>query len=227
MPQFVNLGLGVRGLDSSLSMMGMALPLRMTSLRDRDGNIVLVSPVRDAASWADEARSEGPVRCVVAPSGLHHLFALEAVAQFPEARLVASSALREKRPDFPSKTEWLEGEGPVPIAPGILALQVLGMPKVGEWVFLHEDSKTLVVTDLLFHLLEPGFLLGLATRMFGTYRRLAVSRLFTSGRTERAPYDRSLKAIEALDFDRLVMAHGTPILEGARARVVDAFACAP
>jgi hypothetical protein len=221
-------GQGVWSLTSSLALLpGVELPLRTTMLQDRDGGVVIVSPIADADRWGTEVEALGPVRTVIAPNGFHHLFALPAHARFPEASLVASGALRRKRPDFPESTTWLQGNAPVEVAPGIVAHPVLGMPPVQEWVFLHEASRTLVVTDLLFHVLEPGFALGLFQRAFGTYKKLGVSRLFTRGRTDRDAYDRSLAAIAALPFDRLVVAHGEPILEGAHARAAAALRDSP
>jgi hypothetical protein len=218
----------VWSVPSALALMpGVALPLRTTVLRDSEGGLVVVSPVAGVEQWGREVDNLGPVRSVVAPNGFHHLFARAAWERYPQATLWASGALRRKRPDFPGTTRWLEGAGPVTVAPGIVAYPVLGMAPVQEWVFLHEGSRTLVVTDLLFNVLEPGFGLGIFQRLFGTYKRLAVSRLFVGARKDRAAYDASLTAIAALPFERVVMAHGEPILAGARTRVAEALAASP
>lgn len=197
-------GQGVWTLQGVLKMApGLALPIRSTVLADRSGGIVVISPIDGVASWGPEVAALGPVQAVIAPSGLHHLFALPALQHFAGASCIASAALQAKRPDFPSTTQWLAGESPVTVAPGIVAYPVLGMPTTQEWVFLHEPSGTLVVTDLLFHVLQPGFGLGVVQWLTGTYKKLGVSKLFTSGRKDRAAYDRSLAAIAALPFDRL------------------------
>ena len=218
----------VWSVPSALTLMpGVALPLRTTVLRDTQGGLFVISPVAGIDAWGREVDNLGPVRGVAAPNGFHPLFARAAWERYPHATLWASGALRRKRPDFPKVTRWLDGEAPVTVAPGIVAHPVLGMAPVQEWVFLHEGSRTLVVTDLLFHVLEPGLGLGVFQRLFGTYKKLAVSRLFVRARRDRAAYDRSLKAIAALPFDRLVMAHGEPILAGAKARAAAALAAGP
>ena len=223
-----DLGHGAWIARHSLSMMpGVALPLTMTVLRDSDGGLLIVSPVADVDEWGPALDALGPVRTVVAPNGFHHLFAKAAFERYPAAALVASGALTRKRPDFPATTRWLTGEARIEIAGGIAALPVLGMKPVQEWVFLHEASGTLVVTDLLFNILAPSFGLGLVQRAFGTYKKLAVSRLFVRGRRDRDAYERSLRVIEALPFDRLVMAHGEPILSGAKERVAEALRRSP
>ncbi len=221
-------GAHVWTIPSALTLMpGVSLPLRTTILRDTEGGLVVVSPVAGIDQWGREVENLGPVRAVVAPNGFHHLFARAAWERYPQATLWASGALRRKRPDFPEATRWLDGEAPVALAPGIVAHPVLGMAPVQEWVFLHEGSRTLVVTDLLFNILEPGFGLGLFQRVVGTYKKLAVSRLFVRARRDRAAFDRSLEAIAALPFERLVMAHGEPILAGAKSLAAAALAAGP
>lgn len=223
-----DLGSGVFTWRGALRIMPATdLPLCATALRATNGDVVLISPIDGIGEWGPELESIGPVRHVVAPNGLHHLYAKPAWERYGEATLWASAALRKKRPDFPESTRWLEGSGPVELAPGVRAYPVLGMPAVQEWVFLHEPSGTLVVTDLVFNVLDPAFMLGVFQRMFGTYRKLAVSRLFTSARKDRAAYDASLATIVALPFDRLVMAHGEPVLNGAHARFEAAIAAGP
>jgi hypothetical protein len=213
--------------DSLKMMPGVALPLAMTVLRDANGDLAIVSPVSGLEEWGPAVEALGSVRSVIAPSGFHHLFAKPAFERYPSASLVASGALKKKRPDFPATTRWLEGDARIDVAPGIAAFPVLGMKPVQEWVFLHEASGTLVVTDLLFHVLAPSFGLGLVQRAFGTYKKLAVSKLFVGARKDRDAYERSLRVLQGLDFDRLVVAHGEPILAGAKPRVVDALAGSP
>jgi hypothetical protein len=203
---------------------GMVLPIRMTILRDRDGGLTLVSPVDGVAQWGPLVSALGPVRRIVAPSGLHHLFALQALAQFGGAELWASAALRDKRKDFPAATRWLEGDGVVQLTADLVLLPVAGMPDVQEWLLFHRPSATLVVTDLLFHLLEPSFLFGLMLRLFGTYKRLAVSRLFLRACRDRDALARSLQAVVALPVERLVMAHGEPLLSNAAEPTREALA---
>lgn len=223
-----DLGDGVFTWSGALRILpGTELPLCATALQATNGDVVLISPVDGIGEWGPQLESVGPVRHIVAPSGLHHLYAKPAWERYPVATLWASAALRPKRQDFPESTRWLTGADPVEVAPGITAYPVLGMPAVQEWVFLHQASRTLVVTDLVFHVLHPGFVLGLFQRAFGTYRKLAISRLFTSARKDRAAYNASLATIAALPFDRLVMAHGEPVLTDARERLAAAIAAGP
>jgi hypothetical protein len=195
----------------------------MTVLRDASGGLVAISPVTGIETWGPTVERNGSISAIVAPSGLHHLYARPAWERYGQAHVFASEALRTKRPDFPERTQWLRGEVPIPIAPGISAIPLLGMPKVQEWLVFHEASGTLVATDLLFHLMTPGFALGLVTRMAGTYKRLACSKLFLGARTDREAFRRSIALVLSLPFDRLIVAHGEPVLSDAHAKVQKAL----
>jgi hypothetical protein len=92
------------------------------------------------------------------------------------------------------------------------ALELDGMRKVRELVFLHRASRTLIATDLCFNLVESK---GLAARivlgLFGTFGRFAVSRLYLSYLTDRARFEASLRTLLEWEFDNIVMGHGSAI----------------
>jgi len=88
------------------------------------------------------------------------------------------------------------------------------MPKVQEWVFFHRASQTLIVTDLVFNLLETsGLLTPVFLTLFGTRGRFAQSRLFKGMIRDRAAYDASITKLLKWPVRRVLMAHGT-VLEG-------------
>lgn len=208
---------GIWTIESELKLLpGVRLPLRAIVVQDREGDLTLISPVRGVEAWGDEVERLGVVKNIVAPSGFHHLFALAAHERFPEATLWASRALKRKRPDFPDATRWLEGSDIVEMESGLKALPLNGMPALQEWAFFHEDSATLIVVDLLFNVLQPGIGLGLFQRGFGTYKRLAVSRLFKRACKDEDALAKSARTLLALPFENLVMAHGEPIVGGAK-----------
>lgn len=213
----------VFAIDERLKMApGLMLSIRTTVLRDSDGSLTLVSPVQGVDTWGPQVAQLGRVARIVAPNAYHHLFALPALAFFPEAQLVASAPLRRKRKDFPPQTQWLQGPGPVDLTPELQLHRVDGM-RSEEWVLLHRPSRTLVVTDLMFHDLNPDFAMGLISRLTGTHKKLAVSRIFLRDRTDRGAYAASVAAIAELDFDALVVAHGEPIPAGAKPLVHQAL----
>lgn len=208
---------GVWAADDDLRLNpGFHMPVRMTVLRLPSGSLLLHSPVALDDALARELEALGEVAWIVAPSGLHHLFAAPAKARFPRARLAASAALRKKRPDL-AVDAWLEGDEARPFGDGVLGVRVRGAPSVDEWVFVHEPSRSLLVTDLVFHVRRTrGWLTPWVLRVMGVHDRLGQSRAWRILVKDRAAARESAERILGLDFDRLVPAHGDPIDAGAR-----------
>ena len=79
--------------------LGFRYPTRMAVIRLSDGGLFVWSPV----ALTDPIRAAidrlGPVRHLVSPNALHHLFLGEWKSAYPAARLYASPRLRRKRRD--------------------------------------------------------------------------------------------------------------------------------
>src|SRR5262245_25564318 len=87
-------------LDQDLRMSaGMHMPVRMTVVRTEQG-LWLHSPVAIDDATAKAIDSLGPVRDIVAPSLLHHLYARAACERWPSATLHGPASLAHKRPDL-------------------------------------------------------------------------------------------------------------------------------
>src|ERR687888_1320962 len=92
---------------------GVRMPVNATLIRLPDGGSLLYSPVPIDDAIAAEIEAIGPVRHLVAPSLMHHLWAGDAVRRWPNARLHAAPGLRAKRPDLRIDAELGErGEPP-------------------------------------------------------------------------------------------------------------------
>jgi hypothetical protein len=196
-------------LDADLRVMaGFHLPIRMTVIRLADGGLWLHSPIAIDAATAAAIDELGPVRHIVAPSLLHHLFAGAAAERWPDATVHAPAGLAVKQPSLKisrplaEDTRW----------PGLTIIAIAGAAKIDEHVFVHRASGTLIVTDLLFNVHEvPGLLSPLILRMVGAWKRLAQSRIWRSSVKDRAAAAASVKRLLALEFSRLVPAHGVII----------------
>lgn len=202
-------------LDADLRVQaGFHLPVRMTVIRLADGGLWLHSPIAIDDATAAELDALGPVRHIVAPSLLHHLFAGAAHERWPAAQLHAPASLGVKRPALTIGRPLAEDGR----WPEITIMAIAGAPKIDEHVFLHRPSGTLIVTDLLFNVHEvPGLLSPLILRLVGAWKRLAQSRIWRSMVKDRAAASASAGRVMAQEFHRLVPAHGR-ILEGADTR---------
>ena len=172
----------------------------------------------------------GEVRAIVAPNAFHHLFLGDAARAYPDARLLASPALRAGPPSRAPRLRVdaeLGGAGEPLLdllGDDVLALPVLGMPKLAEFVFFHAPSRTLVTTDLVFNVRRAE---GLFTRLFmrvnGAYGRFGMTRVGRSLVRDRDALAESVARVVALDAERVIMAHGEIVERGGRAALRESF----
>ncbi len=202
-------------LHSSVSMPLMILPVTSIALRTSRG-VVLVSPGKQIPEQEASLRSFGRVTDIVAPNLLHHVSIHLARKTFPEATLWGVEGFRKKRPDVAwdkilDAKSWNYSDE-------IQVFPLAGAPNINECVFLHLKSKTLVVTDLFFNLLDAkGIGAWMILKMFGTYRRFGISSFYLRYVKDLEAFKNSLKIIAACDFESIVMTHGAPVLENAKA----------
>lgn len=216
--QLLHRDLGV--LDHPLRVGGLALGTRTTVVRRGDGSVVVISPgpLDDAAAAAIAAL--GPVRAIVAPNLLHHLFLAAAQARFPEAAVYAPVGLVRKQPSL-----RLAGP-PSAVADATLrAVDVGGMPRLDETLLVHAPSRTLVATDLVFNVRPPApWLLRTFMRFNGGFDRFGPTRICRSLVEDRAAAAASIARVLDEDFDRVVVAHGRLLETGGREAMRAGFA---
>lgn len=221
----------LEALDDDIWVATRPLPLavgdvgaRMTVLRAADGSLLLHSPVHLDPPLRDAIDALGRVRWLVGPSKVHHLFLGEWVRAYPGATLCGAPGLAEKRRDlaFHCVLDRMPPSG----WPEAVSLQRIdGAPLMNEVALLHRPSRTLVLTDLVFNVVPDG---RNRARLFhwlaGATGRFGPHRIVRFGIRDRAAARRSLDAILAWDFDRVVMSHGEILAAGGRERMRDAFA---
>lgn len=209
-------------ITSELRMPGGTLfPLRATLIRLPDGDLWLHSPVAFTDEDAAAIDTLGPVRHIVAPSALHHLYAGHAAARWPGATLHAARALGAKRPDL-AVGAWLSGDSSWGDG-AIRTIPVAGAPSADEHVFFHVPTRSLLVTDLLFNVQRGAWRLALTLTFTGAWKRLALSRVWWFLVQDRQAAARSAAAVVALQADNLIPCHGDPLLGGAAAPIEHAL----
>lgn len=201
----------VRAYEYDVYMPGRVhFPCRTVVVRLPGGGLWLHSPGPIADSLAAELERWGPVEHLVAPSLLHHLFLGQASARWPQARTWGAAGLGAKRPDL--RLDATLGQDEAPWAEVLAPMPIAGAPFVGETVFLHRPSGSLLVTDLLFNIHrwntpQTAWVLW----MVGAQRRLASSRAWRMWVKDKAAYGRSVREVVAAAPRRLIPAHGDVI----------------
>jgi hypothetical protein len=127
---------------------GFPYPTRMVVIRLSDGSLFVWSPVALSDSLGASVNTLGPVRHLVSPNALHHLFLGEWKAAYPAARLYASPQLRRKRQDLSFDAELSDAPEPG-WAADIEQVVLQGSFALTEVVFFHRGTHTALFADLI------------------------------------------------------------------------------
>lgn len=203
---------------------GLAVGTRMTVIRLAGGSLLLHSAIALDADLRRELDALGPVRFVVAPNRVHHLYAGDVAKAYPEARLWIGPGLERKRPDLVF-VAVLGDEVPAEWRGQVDQVFFAGRPYENEVTFFHRASRTLILCDLAFNF---GPSAPLTTRIWMrlmlSYGRFGPSKLDPLLIRDRAAARASLQRILAWDFDRVVVAHGDVLETGGHALLRQGYA---
>lgn len=202
--------------------LGMRLTATMTVIRLADGGLLLHSPVAMTPERRAAVEALGAVAHLYSPNTFHHLRIGDWAAAFPSAKLHAPPGLAKKRPDL--RIDRVHHAAPEPAFAGAVEEHRIDGFRLEETALFHRPSRTLVVADLVHNVGRPTHAWTRAyTKAMGFYDRVALSRAIRwTAFPDRAAARRSVDALLALPFERLVVGHGTPIA----ARANEAFAAA-
>jgi hypothetical protein len=148
----------------------------MTVLPLGVGKLAVISPIPMDDSLARAVSAQGEVAFLISPNLFHHLYLGDAARRFSQARVLAPPGLGAKRPDL-SIHGTLDQPLPPELATAVEVMRLEGAASIDEHVFFHRESRTLVVTDLVFNVVEPqGMLAHLILFLVGCHGRLGHSR---------------------------------------------------
>jgi hypothetical protein len=198
-----------------VSFFGAPYPTRSAIARLENGDLWVWSPVRLTAELRAAVDRLGPVRHLVSPNKLHHLYLPEWQAAFPEARLWGPKSTIKKRRDL-AFGEALGDEPPAAWIPDIDQAWFRGSFAMDEIVFLHRPSRTAIVADLI-QTFSDAFLrkhwgvFGILARLDGLTERQARAPLeWRLSFIDRAPARRARDKVLSWGCQRLIVAHGEP-----------------
>ena len=192
---------------------GLPFPTRMVLVRLGTGDLWVWSPIALTPELAEEVEQLGPVRHLVSPNKIHHLFLGEWAERWPEARLHAPPGLARRRRDLVFHSE-LGDVSDAAWKDEIDQTVIRGSFTIDEVWFFHRPSRTAIVGDMV-QKFEPATLrpwhrlvlrlLGLVGPNGSTPREWRIS--FWNRRAARNDVRR------ALDWnpEQVVIAHGTNI----------------
>jgi hypothetical protein len=199
----------------------------MALARLSDSSLWVWSPIALTDEMAREVQTLGPVRHIVSPNRLHHLFLREWALRWPHALIHAPPGLSRKRPDLHFDIEL----GDKPYGPSVTDIidQVVfrGSFALEEVVFFHRPSRTAIIGDLIQRFPESAAhgwkgmimrLAGLVGERGSTPPDWQASFLWRkSARTAR-------ETVLGWNPERLLVAHGECAQTGATAVIAAALA---
>ena len=198
--------------------LGIDFKRNVTLLRLGDGRLIVHSSAPFTEQHVAAIQRFGQPGWLVEATLMHDTFAKDGHKAFPELPYLAPEGFAEASgistsPLCPSPMDWA-GE--------IDVIKIDGV-RSNEHALCHRRSRTLVVADLFFSFPKdaqgwPRFFVRHFMRLPRLFGISAFFRLFV--RRDQDAFKRSLNALLALDFERLVVAHSEPIEKNAK-RVVE------
>lgn len=211
--------------EMPLRLFGIELGTRMSVVRlsGEGGGLWLHSPVALDRALREELEGLGQVRFVVCPNMGHHMFAGEYFSAYPDAGFYAAPGLQEKRSDLPFDGV-LGDESELGWTQDLDQAVFRGNRMVREVVFCHQESRTLIVADLM-QSADPAspLLTRLVKRLTGTYERPGMPLPFRLGFRDKAAARASVERILSWDFDRILLCHGPIVESGGKALFREAY----
>lgn len=178
-----------------------------------NGDLWVWSPVRFTADLRADVDRLGPVRHLVSPNKLHHLYLKEWKTAYPEAALWGPQSTIKKRSDL-SFREPLTDNPPQDWLPDIDQAWFRGSFAMDEIVFFHRTSGTAIVADLIqtfsdrFLRKHWGWFRFLARLDGLTQDQAGAPREWRLSFINRAPARRARAKVLSWNCQRVIVAHG-------------------
>jgi hypothetical protein len=201
----------------TVSFLGFPYPTRMALARLEDGGAWVWSPIALSPELDRAVDSIGPVRHIVSPNKIHHLFLSEWAERWPDARMHAPPGLARRKPELHFDAEL--GDEPDPAwAADIDQTIFTGSFAMEEVAFFHRPSRTAIFGDLVQRH-DPARmkgLKGLVMRLDGLVgERGSTPREWRATFLPRGPARAARARALAWEPERLVIAHGACARENA------------
>jgi hypothetical protein len=201
----------------TVSFFGFPYPTRMAVVRLPDGNVWVWSPIALTPALFDEVQTIGPVRYIVSPNKLHHLFLQEWASHWPAARLYAPPGLARKKPALHFYAE-LGDEPGLPWEGQIDQVVFRGSFAMAEMAFFHRDSRTAIIGDLIqrFTDTQVSGWKGKVMRLGGLVgERGSTPPDWRASFLRHGPARAALQKVLRWNPERLLIAHGLCAQSGA------------
>ena len=201
----------------AVSFFGFPYPTRMAVARLSDGSVWMWSPIALTTELAEEVEAIGPVRYIVTPNKLHHLFLQQWADRFPDAQLYAPPGLARKKAALHFHAELNDQPSPSWKAD---TDQVVfrGSLVMSEVEFFHRRSRSVIIGDLIerFPDTDHSGWKGMIMRLDGVVGESgSTPRDWRASFLRRGPARIARRKVLDWNPERLLIAHGQCAQTGA------------
>jgi hypothetical protein len=214
---------GLWVVEQSFALYRAEFGIRMTIVRLGNGELWLHSPVRFGANLAAQIAGLGPVKHIVSPSKMHRLFVLDWVQAFPQATHYVALGMSLRAPGAPLPTS-LGSNAPREWGGALDTQEIQGVPDLNEMEFYHRASRTLIVTDLLFNIVDGDGWTRLFFTLNDAYGRVTPTRVFRRFIKDPVAFRGSVARLQRWDFDRIIVSHGAIVEHEGKPALMNAMA---
>lgn len=211
------IGGGLFYAEAVVKFIGVSLQTRMAVATLPEGGVWICSPLPLTPELGAAIDSLGEVRHILSPNKIHNLGLAGFAERYPEAKVWASPGLPERLPAL--AFDGVLDNRPDEAWSDILDQRLTdGNVFFSEAVFLHRDSRTLIVADLVENLSDetvPSRTGKLLARMMRIRGRALPSPEFLLYTMDADAARARLEEILAWPFERILLAHGDLIEENA------------
>ena len=207
--------------DDAMSLMGAQLRLRMTAVKLASGKIWIHSPTKISASLKKEVEELGEVGFIVGPSNGHNLWLSEWIAAFPQAAVYVSGGIpgKLKLTNYQLLDENINKIWPDDFNHDYMS----GVPFFNESLFLHEKTRSLIVTDFIQNHSGEG-----GKGLSGVINKCLFQPMGFKGKCLAPPlklkfmikqkkeFVSFIERIKKWEFDRIIVTHGDIIESNAK-----------
>lgn len=209
--------------EHPLRLLGVNLGMRMTVIRLDAGGLILHSPVAYEGHLKAQLDSIGKVCAIVAPNCMHNLFLDEWINAYPEATYYQPPGIKKIKA-LPLQSKIINDEAPAVWHAEVEQHIIKGLPRVNEAVFFHKNSRTLIVTDLVFNMSATDSMYEtLFLRLNGAYKKFGPTRVFKTFVKDKQAFRESIERLLRWDFEAVIMSHGEMLSQGGKQKFKNAF----
>lgn len=204
-----------------LPLLGADLKRVVTILRLRSGELVIHSTGPFTPQDVAGIKAVGTPGWLLDTMLRHDTFARQGVEAFPGIPYLApvgfsKSAGLPTQPLLPKPAAWGDE---------VEVLRLEGVPSMEEHAVFHRPSRTLIVADLFFNFGSeaPAWTRFLMLLAVGKKHDPGMARSMRLTARDKPALKRSLDAMMAWDFDRIIVGHGEIVESGGKRHAAEAL----